>query len=139
MEVCKQQSEIEMRHLPVISICGYVGGRQIACKYFCYFEINVSFVYGKTCEGLAFLDYESMILVGINGTKIIHKHSDLVNRRTFLSFDTAVLYLTKSRVCLVLIQTRQCVRPFLAKTAISGFEEAHVSGGIGTLPAGGAA
>jgi len=29
MEICKQQSEIEMRHLPVISIYGYVGGRQI--------------------------------------------------------------------------------------------------------------
>jgi len=25
MEICKQQSEIEMRHLPVISIYGYVG------------------------------------------------------------------------------------------------------------------
>jgi len=29
MEICKQQSEIEMRHLPVISIYGYVGGRHI--------------------------------------------------------------------------------------------------------------
>jgi len=29
MEICKAQSEIEVRHLPVISICGYVGGRQI--------------------------------------------------------------------------------------------------------------
>jgi len=29
MDICKQQSEIEMRHLPMISICGYVGGRQI--------------------------------------------------------------------------------------------------------------
>jgi len=29
MEICKQQSEIEMLHLPVISIYGYVGGRQI--------------------------------------------------------------------------------------------------------------
>jgi len=29
MEICKQQSEIEMGHLPVISIYGYVGGRQI--------------------------------------------------------------------------------------------------------------
>jgi len=27
MEICKQQSEIEMRHLPAISIYGYVGGR----------------------------------------------------------------------------------------------------------------
>jgi len=29
MEICKQQSEIKMRHLPLISIYGYVGGRQI--------------------------------------------------------------------------------------------------------------
>jgi len=29
MEICKQQSETEMRHLPLISIYGYVGGRQI--------------------------------------------------------------------------------------------------------------
>jgi len=29
MEICKQQSEIEMRHLPVILIYGYVGGREI--------------------------------------------------------------------------------------------------------------
>jgi len=29
MKICKQQSEPEMRHLPVISIYGYVGGRQI--------------------------------------------------------------------------------------------------------------
>jgi len=29
METCKQQTEIEMRHLPVISMYGYVGGRQI--------------------------------------------------------------------------------------------------------------
>jgi len=29
MEICKQQSEIDMRHLPVISIYGYVDGRQI--------------------------------------------------------------------------------------------------------------
>jgi len=29
MEIGKQQSEIEMRHLPVISIHGCVGGRQI--------------------------------------------------------------------------------------------------------------
>jgi len=29
MEKCKQQSEIEMSHLPGISIYGYVGGRQI--------------------------------------------------------------------------------------------------------------
>jgi len=28
MEIFKQQSEIKMRHRPVISICGYVGGRQ---------------------------------------------------------------------------------------------------------------
>jgi len=27
MEICKQQIEIEMRHLPAISIYGYVGGR----------------------------------------------------------------------------------------------------------------
>jgi len=26
MEICKQQIEIEMRHLPAISIYGYVGG-----------------------------------------------------------------------------------------------------------------
>jgi len=26
MEICKQQSEIEMRHLPAILIYGYVGG-----------------------------------------------------------------------------------------------------------------
>jgi len=29
MEIWKQQSEFEMRHLPLISIYGYVGGRQI--------------------------------------------------------------------------------------------------------------
>jgi len=29
MEICKQQSEIEVRHLPAISKYGYVGGRQI--------------------------------------------------------------------------------------------------------------
>jgi len=29
MEICKQQSETEMRHLPVISIYGYLDGRQI--------------------------------------------------------------------------------------------------------------
>jgi len=29
MEMCKQQSDIEMRHLPAISINGFVGGRQI--------------------------------------------------------------------------------------------------------------
>jgi len=29
MEISNQQSEIEMRHLPVMSIYGYVGGRQI--------------------------------------------------------------------------------------------------------------
>jgi len=29
MEIFKQQGEIEMRHLPAISIYGYVGGRQI--------------------------------------------------------------------------------------------------------------
>jgi len=29
METYKQQSEIVMRHLPAISIYGYVGGRQI--------------------------------------------------------------------------------------------------------------
>jgi len=29
MEICKQQSEIEIHHLHVISIYGYVGGRQI--------------------------------------------------------------------------------------------------------------
>jgi len=29
MEICKHQSEIEMRHLPVIWIYGYVGGRQV--------------------------------------------------------------------------------------------------------------
>jgi len=28
MEICKQQSETEKRHLPLISIYGYVGGRQ---------------------------------------------------------------------------------------------------------------
>jgi len=27
MEICKQQSEIEKRHIPAISIYGYVGGR----------------------------------------------------------------------------------------------------------------
>jgi len=27
MEICKQQSEIEMRHLAVISIYGYVGAK----------------------------------------------------------------------------------------------------------------
>jgi len=36
MEICKQQSEIEMRHLTVISIYGYVGGRQI--KALCALE-----------------------------------------------------------------------------------------------------
>jgi len=29
MKICKQQSEIEMRHLPAITIYGYVGGRLI--------------------------------------------------------------------------------------------------------------
>jgi len=29
MEICKQQNETEMRHLALITICGYVGGRQI--------------------------------------------------------------------------------------------------------------
>jgi len=29
MEICKQQSEIEMRHLSAISSYGYVGGKQI--------------------------------------------------------------------------------------------------------------
>jgi len=29
MEVCKQKSEIEMRHLPAILIYGYVADRQI--------------------------------------------------------------------------------------------------------------
>jgi len=29
MEICEQQSEIEVRHLPAISIYGYVGGRKI--------------------------------------------------------------------------------------------------------------
>jgi len=29
MEILKQQSETEMRHLLLISIYGYVGGRQI--------------------------------------------------------------------------------------------------------------
>jgi len=29
MEICKQQSEIEMRNPPAISIYGYVGGRQV--------------------------------------------------------------------------------------------------------------
>jgi len=29
MEIYKQQSETEMRHLPLISIYDYVGGRQI--------------------------------------------------------------------------------------------------------------
>jgi len=29
MEICKQQSEIEMRHLPTISVYGYVDGRLI--------------------------------------------------------------------------------------------------------------
>jgi len=29
MAICKQQSQIEMRHLPAISIYGYVGGKQI--------------------------------------------------------------------------------------------------------------
>jgi len=72
-----------------------------------------------------------MILVGINGTEMIHKK--------FLSSDTTALHLAKSWVCLVLIKTRRSERPFLAKTAISGFEPAHVGGGIGTLPAGGAA
>jgi len=33
MEVCKQQSEIETRHLPEVSICGYVGGRQISALW----------------------------------------------------------------------------------------------------------
>jgi len=27
MEICKQQSEIVIRYLPTILICGYVGGR----------------------------------------------------------------------------------------------------------------
>jgi len=49
------------------------------------------------------------------------------------------LHLAKSWVCLVLIKKRRSVRPFLARTAISGFKQAHVGGGIGTLPAGGAA
>jgi len=72
-----------------------------------------------------------MILVGINGTEMIHKN--------FLSSDTTALHLGKSWVGLVLIKTRRSVRLFLVKTAISGFEQAHVGGGIGTLPAGGAA
>jgi len=29
IEICKQQSETEMRHLPLITIYNYVGGRQI--------------------------------------------------------------------------------------------------------------
>jgi len=29
MEICEQQSEIEMRHLPAVSMYGYVSGRQI--------------------------------------------------------------------------------------------------------------
>jgi len=29
MEICKHQNNTEMRHLPLISIYGYVGGRQI--------------------------------------------------------------------------------------------------------------
>jgi len=29
MKICKQQIEIEMRHLTAITIHGYVGGRQI--------------------------------------------------------------------------------------------------------------
>jgi len=33
MEICQQQSEIVMRHLPAISIYNYVGGRQITALW----------------------------------------------------------------------------------------------------------
>jgi len=43
MEICKQQSEIDMRPLPAISIYGYVGGRLIKALWaleWAFFWIN---------------------------------------------------------------------------------------------------
>jgi len=34
MEICKQQSDIEMRHLPAISIYGCVGGKVSVATFF---------------------------------------------------------------------------------------------------------
>jgi len=70
MEICKQQSELEMRHFPVISIYGYVGGRQIyalwALKWACPFFLGQSIGSDET-NTFQLKIFSSTKIVGVKG------------------------------------------------------------------------
>jgi len=57
MEICKQQSKIEMRHLPEIPIYGYVGGRQIHALWALKFCSSMEIVGATGLGGLWALEW----------------------------------------------------------------------------------